>query len=57
MKVYQPTNDRIKQECEKIRQTWSEKETYKRAGGLPQERWTPPIVSIEELDTTPSSEF
>lgn len=53
-RIYTPSEQQIKEECEKIRQSWSEYELHKRNQYKTVKQWYPPIVST---DSIPSSEL
>ena len=48
-RVFLPTSHDIRQACEKIQETWSERERRKRAGWIEGGHWLPPLVETESL--------
>jgi hypothetical protein len=48
-RVFLPTTHDIREACEKIQESWSERERRKRAGWIEGGHWLPPLVETESL--------
>lgn len=54
---YAPSPGAIREECEHIQSTWSERERRKRAGREPGAGWTPPHVEVSAVTEAARDEF
>ncbi len=54
---YAPSPRVIRQECEHIQATWSERERGKRAGRPPGTTWLPPRVDLADITEAISEDF
>ena len=54
---YAPSPRAIRQECEHIQATWSERERRKRSGRPPGATWLPPRVDLTDVTEAISEDF
>ena len=48
-RVFMPTSHDIREACERIQESWSERERRKRAGWTDGGHWLPPLVETDSL--------
>ncbi len=48
-KVYLPSSYDIREACDQIQKSWSERERRKRAGWIERQHWSPPLVEADSL--------